>query len=171
MKKVLFTLIATIALTFATQASFAAPMPPSGGHGAPMYGGVSMGHPPMGNHSPSMRPPIGGRHDMGRPPMIGGGARPPMIGGGRPLPPPPPMHRPYRPIIRPYYSPFYYSSVYYPRYTTYSYYYPAEYEGVAITPATAGTVVVRDDYAGVNTAANVINTAANVAATIRYLTW
>ena len=107
---------------------------------------------------------------MGRPPMVGGGVRPPMIGGGRPLPPPP-MHRPYRPIIRPYYSPFYYSSVYYPRYTTYSYYYPTEYERVVITPATVGTVVVRDDYAGVNTAANVINAAANVAATIRYLTW
>ena len=72
---------------------------------------------------------------------------------------------------RPYYSPFYYSSVYYPRYTTYSYYYPTEYERVVITPATVGTVVVRDDYAGVNTAANVINAAANVAATIRYLTW
>lgn len=116
MKKVLFTLIAIISLTFTTQTGFAAPMPPGGGHGAP-------------------------------------------------------MHRPYRPIIRPYYSPFYYSSVYYPRYTTYSYYYPTEYERVVITPATVGTVVVCDDYAGVNTAANVINAAANVAATIRYLTW
>ena len=154
MKKVLFTLIATIAITFIAQTSFAAPMPPAGGHGAPMHGGISMGHrPPMSNHPPMMRPPMG---------------RLPMIGGGRPIPPPP-MHRPYPPMIRPYYSPFYYSSVYYPRYTTY--YYPTVYDSTTIVPATTGTVVIRDDYAGVNTATNVINTAANVAATIKYLTW
>lgn len=76
-------------------------------------------------------------------------------------PPPPPMIRPL-PIYRPYYTSFY-PRVYY---TSYSYT-PYVYDSVE----PVSTVVVRDDYAGINTAANVINTAANVAATIRYLTW
>ena len=96
------------------------------------------------------------------PPPPAGGMRgiPPMHMAGRPLPPPP-MIRPL-PIYRPYYTSFY-PRVYY---TSYSYT-PYVYDSVE----PVSTVVVRDDYAGINTAANVINTAANVAATIRYLTW
>lgn len=109
---------------------------------------------------------------MGRPPMQGGISmrhrtpmyRPPHhIGMGRPLPPPPPIYR--RPLIRPYYSPLYYPTT---TYTTYTYY---PYEPVSPIVPSATTVVVRDNYAGINTAANVVNAAANVAATIRYITW
>lgn len=86
----------------------------------------------------------------------------------RPLPPPPPVYRPYRHVYRPYYS--YYPTTYY---TSYSYYptYSYNYDIAEPVPAQVNTVVVRDNYAGINTAANVINAAANVAATIRYLTW
>lgn len=86
--------------------------------------------------------------------------------GVRPLPPPPPLYHPYRPIYRPYYPPTYYS-------TSYTYYpsYNYSYEVVQPVPATVNTVIVRDNYAGINTAANILNTATNVAATIRYLTW
>ncbi len=136
------------------------PGPGMGGR-PPMHGGISMGHRPgMG------RPPMG-RPPMGRPPMGGMHRHPRYIGGFRPLPPP--IYRPYRPIIRPYY----YSSVYYPTtyYSTSYTYYPNTYDVVEPVPAAVNTVVVRDDYAGINTAANVINAAANVAATIRYLTW
>ena len=102
---------------------------------------------------------------MGHRPPMAGMHRPPHHVGVRPLPPPP-MYRHYRPMIRPYY----YSTVYYPSttYTTYTY---QSYEPVAPVSPTVSTVVVRDNYAGINTAANVINAAANVAATIRYLTW
>ncbi len=128
--------------------------PPSGGHApnvraANYHGGVSRMH---------NRPPMGGMH------------RPPVHYhshiGVRPLPPPPPLYRPYRPIYRPYYPPTYYSASY-TYYPSYNY----SYEVVQPVSATVNTVVVRDNYAGINTAANVINTAANVAATIRYLTW
>lgn len=116
-------------------------------------------------------PHAGHAQGMGRPPMHSsisvGYHRPIMhrpphhIGMGRPLPPPIFRH----PIIRPYYTPLYYPTT---TYTTYTYY-PNE----QVTPVapTATTVVVRDNYAGINTAANVINAAANVAATIRYITW
>lgn len=126
--------------------SFAAP----GGH----HGPSGMGRPPMhGSISVGHRPPIGGMH------------RPPHHIGTRPLPPPPSVYRPYRPLVRPYY----YSTVYYPTtYTTYTY---QPYEPVVPVVSNVETVVVRDNYAGINTAANVINAAANVAATIRYLTW
>lgn len=148
MKKGLWILALT--LVFAGSTCFAAPPAVGMGGRPPMQGGVSMGRPPMG-----ARPPMGPPH--------GGMARPPMHMAGRPLPPPP-MIRP-MPIYRPYYTSFY-PSVYY---TSYSYT-PYVYDEVgAVTPVS--TVVVRDDYAGINTAANVINTAANVAATIRYLTW
>lgn len=149
MKKGLW--IFALALIFSSVACFAASPPFGGGMGKPpMHGGVYMGRPPMGGH-----PPMGG--GMMRPPM----GRPPMHMAGRPVPPPPPMIRPI-----PMYRPYYYSS-YYPRvyYTSYSY---SPYDET-VAPAT--TVVVRDDYAGVNTAANVINAATNVAATIRYLSW
>lgn len=118
---------------------------------------------PHGGHGPAMsRPPIHGGIYMGhRPPMH----RPPHhIGMGRPLPPPPPPIY-HRPIIRPYYTPLYYPTT---TYTTYTYY---PYEPVTPVAPAATTVVVRDNYAGINTAANVINAAANVAATIRYITW
>ena len=167
MKKV----VSLVALVFALALlpAEAAPSGPHGGPGmgqrAPMRTGVSMNrHPGMGRPGIS-RPP------MARPPMAPVHRPPHYIGGGRPLPPPP-LYRPYRPIVRPYY----YSSVYYPTtyYSTSYTYYPYSdyiYEPVTPVPATVNTVVVRDDYAGINTAANVINAAANVAATIRYLTW
>lgn len=141
MKKGLWILALT--LVFAGSTCFAAPPPPAGGMRGipPMHGGVSMGRPLMG-------------------PLHGGMGRPPMHMAGRPLPPPP-MIRPL-PIYRPYYTSFY-PRVYY---TSYSYT-PYVYDSVE----PVSTVVVHDDYAGINTAANVINTAANVAATIRYLTW
>lgn len=147
-------LIALFCLFIGTP-SLAAPGGPHGGHGPAMgnrpaiHAGVSMGHrPPMVN-----RPPMGGMH------------RPPHHVGVRPLPPPS-MYRHYRPFVRPYY----YSTVYYPvpTYTTYSY---QAYEPVVPVASNVETVVVRDNYAGINTAANVINAAANVAATIRYLNW
>lgn len=186
MKKIIW-LIALVCL-FVVTPVFAAP----GGHGGPsgrgFHGGPSMGRPMGGMYrhaGPGMRP-------MGRPPMARP-ARPSMvarpvgmpprhIGHARPLPPPPPVYRrPYRPIIRPYYySPFYYS-LYYPTlyrpttYTTYYYYpytnYMTQEAGVTPVAAEVSSVVVKDDYAGVNTAANVINTAANVASTIKYLSW
>lgn len=82
---------------------------------------------------------------------------------------PPPMYRP-MPIYRPYYYSYYYPSYYR---TTYYSYYPTRYYSDIVTPVSTSTnaVIVRDDYAGINTAANVINAAANVASTIRYLTW
>lgn len=140
---------------------FSAPGPAAGGR--PPMGGASMGRmhrPPMGggmNRPPMHRPPMHGSVSMGMPP------RP--IGYRRPLPPP--MYRP----IAPYYGSRYYAYYpYYPTYySTYSYY-PYESEVIPVTP-TASTVVVRDDYAGINTTANVINAAANVAATIKYLSW
>lgn len=119
----------------------------------------SFAAPPPGGmgHGPSMggRPPM---HHTGHPPM---GLRPEM---GRP-----PMYRP-MPIYRPYYYSYYYPSYYR---TTYYSYYPTRYYSDIVTPVSTSTntVIVRDDYAGINTAANVINAAANVASTIRYLTW
>lgn len=100
---------------------------------------------------------------MGRPPM----GPPPMHMVRRPLPPP--MYRP-MPIYRPYYYSYYYPSYYR---TTYYSYYPTRYYSDVVTPVSTSTnaVIIRDDYAGINTAANVINAAANVASTIRYLTW
>lgn len=149
MKKVLCLL--TILTIFAAAPAIAAPPHHHAGGRPPMHAGVSMGHRPQMGH-----PPMGGMH------------RPPYHHhvGVRPLPPPPPLYRPYRPIVRPYY----YSTVYYPSttYTTYTY---QPYEPVVPVSPTVNTVVVRDNYAGINTAANVINAAANVAATIRYLTW
>jgi len=153
MKKIIMTILA---FCLAGTPSLAAPGGgPHGNHGGmhrpPMHGGVSMGHRP-----PMHRPP------MGRPPMHHVGMRPPMH---------PPIYRPYRPM--PIYRPYYYNSFYYPR-TYYTYSYPvATYSYETVTPVVpeAETVVVRDSYAGINTAANVINAAANVAATIRYLTW
>ena len=146
MKKFIYFI--ALACVFVGIPAMAAPGP-HGGYGPgmtrpPMHGGVSIGHRPPMHHPPMHRPP---HH----------------IGMGRPLPPPPPIYR--RPIIRPYYTPLYYPTT---TYTTYTYY---PYEPVAPVVPSATTVVVRDNYAGINTAANVINAAANVAATIRYITW
>lgn len=160
MKKIVYLL----AFTFVLMAVPCFAAPPGGGHGP--------GGPGMGGRAPMMHGGISAsRAPMGRPPM-GGGMHRPTIGGphhigGRPLPPP--MYRP-MPLV---YRPYYYSSLYYPSYySTYYSYYPETYYDDVVTPvSTANTVVVRDNYAGINTAANVINTAANVAATIRYLTW
>jgi len=85
-----------------------------------------------------------------------GGHRPPMHG--------PPIYRPYRPIVRPY--PMYY----YSPYTTYSYTYYYE-PTVTEVPVSQTVVVKENNYAGVNTAANIINAAANVATAIRVLSW
>ncbi|MCM1338672.1 MAG: hypothetical protein NC191_03265 [Muribaculaceae bacterium] len=134
-------LLLGLALLFIASPSIAAPGP-HGGH-AP---GVRFANHPGGMH----RPPMHTAHHM-----------------ARPLPPPP-IHRHYSRIFRPYYPTTYYTSYsYYPTYPTYSY----GYNVVEPVPANVNTVVVRDNYAGVNTAANVINTAANVAATIKYLSW
>ena len=152
-----------------------------GGHGGPggrgFHGGHSMGRPMGGMHrpgGPGMRPPMVRPmhpHMVGRP-----GSH---IGHVRPLPPPPPpvYIRPYRPpIVRPYYYPVYYPTYYRP--TTYSTYYYFPYTnymtqepGVTPVAAEVSSVVVKDDYAAINTAANVVNTAANVASTIKYLSW
>lgn len=149
--------------------AFAAP--PGANHG---FGGRH------GLNGGGMRPPVVGRppmhasmrHDFGRRPPVGGMRPLPMHHiAARPLPPPPPpIYRPYRPI--PIYRP-YYSSVYMPSILYYSSYSPIDYVYTGVEPVlpTAESVVVRDNYAGINPAANVINTAANVAATIRYLTW
>jgi len=152
MKKIICVL--TLCVAFLTTApSFAAPPPPGGmGHRPSMGGRPQMphtGHPPMGLRPGMCRPPMGPH--MGR----------------RPLPPP--MYRP-MPIYRPYYYSYYYPSYYR---TTYYSYYPTRYYSDVVTPVSTSTnaVIVRDDYAGINTAANVINAAANVASTIRYLTW
>lgn len=127
---------------------------PAGGHGS--HGSV------MGNKSSiHAGVSIGHRQPMVNRPMMGGMHRPHHI-GTRPLPPPP-MYRPYRPFVRPYY----YSTVYYPVPTTYTTYSYQAYEPVVPVASNVETVVVRDNYAGINTAANVIN----AAATIRYLTW
>lgn len=133
-------------------------------------------------HSPVGGPPRIHAANYGRihrPPMIRPGHRVPGPGfgrrplppphiAGRPLPPPPPVYRPW--IYRPYvYSSFSYPSYYYT--TTY---YPVNgyvYDGIEPVDSLVNTVVVRDNYAGINTAANVINAAANVASAIRFLTW
>lgn len=148
MKKIICMI--ALGLIFAVTPANAAP--PSGPHGGmhrpPMHGGVSMGH---------------------RPPMYHGGMhRPPHYAGVRHLPPPPPLYRPYRPmpVYRPYYTTYYPTTYYSTTYTTYP---TTSYE--TVVPVSTNTVVVRDNYAGINTAANVINAAANVAATIKYLTW
>lgn len=156
MKKIIC--LIALGLIIGITPTFAAP--PAGGVGRPM-GGPQMGG---GMHRPPMcggmnRPPMGGRVHMHGSVSMG---RPPM-GYHRPMPPM------YRPIVRPhYYGSGYYA--YYPYYPTYYSYYPYATEIVPV-PVTTNTVVVRDDYAGINTTANVINAAANVAATIRYLTW
>ncbi|MBD5403260.1 hypothetical protein HDR58_10770 [bacterium] len=157
MKKIICLIVFT--LTLCTAPCLAAPH--GGGHGGhgsnmgrpPIHGSVSMGHRP-----PIHRPPAHSHIGM----------RPPII------------HHPiYRPMpIRPVYRPYYYSSMYYPSttyYTTYTYY-PTPTtattpESVVPAQTEVNTVVVKDEYAGINTAANVINAAANVAATIKYLSW
>jgi len=138
---------------------FAAP----GGHGPGGGPGIRAAN----YHGGGMRGPVHHGHiSAGTPhrPMAG---RPPMGPHyvGRPLPPT--VYRPYRPIFRPYFY-SYYPTTYY---TSYSYYPSVSYETVTPVAPVAETVVVRDDYAGINTAANIINAAANVAATIKYLTW
>ena len=159
MKKIIC--LIALGLIIGITPTFAAP--PAGGVGRPMGGpqmGGGMHRPPMGGGM--NRPPMGGRVHMHGSVSMG---RPPM-GYHRPMPPM------YRPIVRPhYYGSRYYA--YYPYYPTYysSYsYYPYATEIVPV-PVTTNTLVVRDDYAGINTTANVINAAANVAATISYLTW
>ena len=101
----------------------------------------------------------------------------PGINPRPPLSMAPVMHPPHRPHMpRPYhYRPWVYRPYYYRTYpvvysTSYSYY---PYEAVYISGDENGKVIIRENpvYAGVNTAANVINAAANTAAAIRFLTW
>lgn len=155
-------IFALLVILVAAAPCFAAPGAPGGRPGGmhssgarvPMHASVHVNRPPMSPRMP-MRP-------VSHPPMHHVAARPL----------PPPIYRPYRPIIRPYYySPIYYPAAYYSTSYTYYPYSNYIYEGVEPVPAAVNTVVVRDDYAGINTAANVLNTAANVAATVRYLTW
>ena len=156
-------IVLLISLLFLGQICYAAPN--RLGPGRPMvHGGM---RPPMGMHRPI---PPGPRPIPGR--------RPPLhhIGTRPPLPPPPPVFRPYRPwpIYTPGFGPYFYSSIYYPStfYTT-TYYSPMEYSYSTVEPVSSAvnTVVVRDNYAGLNTAANILNAAANVASTIKFLTW
>lgn len=68
----------------------------------------------------------------------------------------------YRPVVRPYY------------YSSYNYYPAMPYDynyNYAPTTVVGSGVVAGDPYVGVNTAANVINAAANVATAVRLLTW
>jgi hypothetical protein len=125
--------------------------------------------------SPSFAAPAGG-YGGGGPAMhsAGGGMRGASPAGHIAHRPIPPMYRPYRPfyygsLYYPYYYSYYYPSTYY---TTYSYYPTTAYDtSVEAVPVTTETVVVKDDYAGVNAAANIINAAANVASTVKYLSW
>lgn len=171
MKKIL--LMFALALAFTVTPVIAAP---SGGHGGGHGAGArptGMARPPVHHASVTARPSARPHANVGHAPHVA--VRPHVAPpprhhhiGVRPLPPP--MFRPYRPIYRPY--PYFYTSVY--PYTYYGTYYPTTYttttyyEGA--TPVTT-EVVVQDNYAGINTAANVVNTAANVAATIKYLSW
>lgn len=161
MKKII--LIMALGIIFMTAPVSAAP---SGHHGG---GHAGMGRPPIsgGMHRPPMgsvhRPPMSGMH---RPPA-GAVHRPPVV-----------HHRPLRPVYRPIpfvYRPYLYSSFYYPSsyYTTYTYY-PVTTEYMEeTTPAQTEVkgVIVKDNYAGINTALNIINTAANVTATLKLLSW
>lgn len=116
------------------------------------------GHIPGHSHKPHVHIGISTGHHIHRPPM--------HFIGGRPLPPPM-YYRPYRP----YYSPVYYTPTPYTTYTTYTYYNTYEPD-VEVTPVQAQTVIVKENkYDGINTTANVINAAANVATMIRLLTW
>ena len=173
-KKVLLLILAGIIFAVPAVAQPGRPGGP-GGFGRPAGGmGMHGARPPMMRpgsgmpHRPPMnRPPVGSvtRPPMGsvnRPPVgppPGIAHRPPM----HPLPPRPVYHRPLRPIV--YTSPLYYPVGYYSSYM----YYPAAY----IPGNGIGAVVVQESspYAAINTTANVINTAANVAAAIRLLTW
>lgn len=158
---------------FVVSPCFAVPGP--GGPGMGRSGGI--GRPPMGaaNRPPLMRGGVSTVRNFNRPPMVRPNhmARPPIrhMAGIRPLPPPPPpVYRPYRPLpifYRPYYStyPIYYSSY---TYLPVSSYY---YEGLTPVASSVNAVVVRDNYAGINTAANVINAAANAATAIKFLSW
>lgn len=151
----------------------------SGGGHPPMHRPPSTGgmhRPPMHPSRPSAnRPPIG----VGRPPMHNIGSRPlrpphnisrpPM--GPPPIahrPPPPPVYRPFRPII---YTP-YWSALSFPvYYRTYSYYIP---ETTTTSISSDGQTVVVEQkpaYAELNTAANIINAAANTATAIKFLSW
>ncbi len=142
------------------------------GHIGPRPGG--MGRPPMNTIG---RPPM---HSPGRPPMHHPGInpRPPVSMTPVKRPPihnvvhRPPMPRPYhyRPLVYPVYRPYYYRTYPVVYSTSYSYY---PYEAVYISGDENGKVIIRENpvYAGVNTAANVINAAANTAAAIRFLTW
>lgn len=146
-------IIVILGVILITTPAYAHPGSPVGG-GRPSMGG-HMGRPLMsgGMHHPPMGAPL--RGNIHRPPML-----PPPIAHHRPLP------RPYRPF---YYSPHVYMSYSYPvrYYSSYSYY-PHESYVMETTP----TIVVRErSYDGVNTAANIINAAANTATAIRLLTW
>jgi hypothetical protein len=175
MKKKILLFVCALALTIAP--TFAAPQ--GGGHGG---GGMHSGAPSMnrGGSMPSSH--MGGARpsNMGARPMNMGGGRAPMAGsaknhggahfaGARPAP----MYRPYHHhIYRPIYPAYPYYS-YYPTYYTSYAYYPTNYVYDDVPVATEGgtTVIVKDDYAGVNATANVINAAANAAAAIKFLTW
>jgi hypothetical protein len=165
MKKTLFLIMCALAISITP--TFAAPQ--GGGHGGGMgSGGMHSGSPSMnrGGGMPSAHMGGAGHSNMGTRPINGG--RVPMGGaaaihggvhyaGARPVP----IHGPYH------------HHMYRPFYSTYSYY-PTNYVYEDATPVAiegGSTVIVKDDYAGVNATANVINAAANAAAAIKFLTW
>lgn len=165
MKQVIFLLVLILVTTVP---AYAQPGGPGRGHG--VHGG-GMHRPPMGSmHRPPAggihHPPMGGMH---RPP-VGGVHRPPIGIAHRP-PLPPPHYRPIRPLV---YSSFGYYPYYPVRYySSYSYYPVTSYVIERDVDGTGTSVIVREEpaYAGINTAANVINAAANAATAIKFLSW
>lgn len=108
------------------------------------------------------RPHVSAHISVGHRPMH----QPPLHVYHRPPMPPHHIYRPYHPIVVPHYS-----SVYYPM----TYYIPSTTTTTTYTNSNGvtETVVVKEgsSYEGINTAANVINAAANAATAIRFLTW
>jgi hypothetical protein len=180
MKKNILLIMCALTLTIAP--TFAAPQ--GGGHGGGMGGGgMHAGASSMnrGGGMPSSH--IGGARpsNMGARPTNMGGGRAPMAGrapmhggthyaGARPMPMYVSHHHH---MYRPFYPVYPYYSYYYPTYYSSYSYYPTNYVYDDVPVATEGgtTVIVKDDYAGVNATANVINAAANAAAAIKFLTW
>jgi hypothetical protein len=174
MKKKIFLIMCALTLTVAP--TFAAPQGGGHGGGGMNGGGMHSGAPSVsrGGGMPASHMGGAGRPNMGARPMNMGGGRAPIHGGvhyagARPMPIYTPHHHH---MYRPFYPVYPYYSYYYPTYySTYSYY-PTDYVYDEVPVASeGGTVIVRDNYAGVNATANVINAAANAAAAIKFLTW
>ena len=129
---------------------------PNGGRGG-VHGGVSVNH-SVGRprtHITVNRPSPIARHVVHRPPLV-----------------PPPVYRRPIPYYNAYYNGFYYYGGYPVNYYTAYDYYPTQ-TTTYVTQDGGTQVVVRQEtpYAGLNTAANLINAAANTATAIKLLSW